>query len=93
MIKKNWFFILYKILKSKNYYNMIQIQNILYIISIILRYSNNLYIKKANNFIIILKYLLLKIINNKFNNKKFYIIIKTNFVFKTLIINTINISY
>ena len=48
-------------------------------------YGHNitLLIREINNFNIILKHLLLKITNKRFNSKKILLIIKINFKFKT----------
>lgn len=59
----------------------------------IFRYLINLSIKIYYNFNIILEYLLFKIIDKKLNNKKIYLIIKTNFRFKIYTINIIKILY
>ena len=73
-----------KILKLLNYSNIIKIYSLLDIISIIFNnlIFNKFVYKKINSLNIILKYLLFKIINKKFNNKKVFLMIKTDFLFK-----------
>lgn len=47
---KNRLFLLYKVLKFRNYYNLVKIYNKLDIINITPWYLINLFIKKAGNF-------------------------------------------
>ena len=70
LLKQSKLYFLYKIFGFKNYYNIIKIYNILNITNIVFWYLINLFIKKVNNFNIILRYLLLKIIKKNLIIKK-----------------------